>query len=663
VAWPVDGGGERLKIELSGLPIYGSNRTFLGYRGFAVCRDTQRLVTLAALRGIGNGPAVDVTAASIPPVELQSRPTAKDESSVNSANGERPALVLVPPAKNVVPFRAASGVEPRAPSMGEHALRDLARQHRRDGGGELRDSTGLQETIRSIEDAIKHAPANEEPLRKDTELTGLDRNLVGHPLLEKLPVGILVYRLDQLLYANRAFLEWTGYPSLDALAEAGGLDSLFVESDAGALHETGPERTLAIATNRGDTIPVNGRLCSVPWDGETALALIIVNTPPDDRRAATEAALHTANAEIANLNAILDAITDGVIVLDRDARIVSVNRAAIALFDFGPNELQGFLGDLLVPESARLAVRYLEEVAHLEAQSEVHDGVEIYARTRTGSRVPVLMTMNRLAGDNQRFCALLQDLTMRKRIEQELIDAQHQAKQTSVEQSEFLAKISHEIRTPINSIVAFSELMLDERFGPIGNERYRGYLKDIGTSGAQVVSMLNDLIDLSRIETGKLTLSHMSTSLNDLVQSCVAQMQPHASRERIIIRMSLSPSLPAVTADVPSLRHIIVNLLNNSINFTSAGGQVIVSTALSDAGETVLRVRDTGIGRSDRDVEAALAPFRQLASRSTQNSIGSGLGLSLAKALAEANQAKFSIFSKVGDGTLVEIAFPSMPAV
>ncbi|MBO0757146.1 MAG: PAS domain-containing sensor histidine kinase, partial [Bradyrhizobiaceae bacterium] len=464
---------------------------------------------------------------------------------------------------------------------------------------------------------------------------------------------------DQLLYANTAFLECTGYPSLEALAEAGGLDSLFIESSADDARKTGPDRTLAIATNRGDRIPVEGRLHAISFDGETALALILLNPQKDVRRTATEVALQTAEAEIATLNASLHAVTDCVIVLDGEARIVFANRAAQALFDFGPNELQGFLGDVVAPESESLAVRCFDQVAHAETDSIVHESVEISARTRSGNLVPVLMRISRVAGNNQRFCAVLQDLTMRTRVEEELVDARRRAERASLEQSELLAKISHEVRTPINSIVALSEVMLEERFGPIGNERYRGYLKDIGASGTHVVSMLNDLIDLSRIEAGKLTLSHVSTSLNELVQTCVAQVQPHASRERIIIRTSLSPSLPAIVADVPSLRQIVVSLLNNSINFTSVGGQVIVSTALSDSGETVLRVRDTGIGMGDKDVEAALAPFRQRATRSIQNSIGSGLGLALTKALAEANRARFNIVSKVGHGTLVEITFPT----
>jgi PAS domain S-box-containing protein len=649
VSWPVDGSSDRLKIELSGLPVYDHDRTFLGYRGFGVCRDIERLAVLAARRR--NDPTLDVTAAGIPPVELQSHPATRDVTRASIVGGERPPLVLVPSAKNVVPFRAASAAEQRA--HGEHnAFRDIARQSTqiREGKDEAPTPRNRQETLKNAE---QHSTANEQTPGNDKELAV---SLVRHPLIEKLPVGILVYRLDQLLYANGAFLEWTGYSSLEALAEAGGLESLFIDPDADASREAGPDRTLAIATNRGDRIPVEGRLHAIPWDGETALALIL--SPQNDRRTTTEGALQAAEAKIATLSATLDTVTDGVIVIDRDARMLFANRAAHALFDFGPEQLQGFLGDVLAPESGCLTVRYLDKVANAETDSIVHESVEISAMTRAGILVPVLMTISRVAGSNQRFYAVLQDLTMRKQIEQDLVDARRQAERAFQEQSELLTKISHEVRMPINSIVAFSEVMLEERFGPIGNERYRSYLKDIGASGAHLVSMLNDLIDLSRIETGKLTLSHVSTSLNELVQSCVAQVQSHASHEHIIIRMSLSPSVPAVVADVPSLRQIVVSLLNNSIKFTSAGGQVIVSTALSDAGETVLRVRDTGIGMSDKDVEAALAPFRQRAIRSTQNSIGSGLGLALTKALAEANRARFNIVSNVGDGTLVEITFP-----
>src|SRR6266851_3754558 len=173
-----------------------------------------------------------------------------------------------------------------------------------------------------------------------------------------------------------------------------------------------------------------------------------------------------------------------------------------------------------------------------------------------------------------------------------------------------------------------------------------------------VVSLLNDLLDLSKIEAGKLDLTFASLNLNEVVQSCVALMQPQANRERIIIRTSLAPGVRPVVADARSVRQIVLNLLSNSIKFTGAGGQVIVSTAQSGTGEIVLRVRDTGIGMDEKELAVALEPFRQLATSTRWGSAGTGLGPPLTKALAEANRANFAITSKLNDGTLVEIAFP-----
>ena len=136
-------------------------------------------------------------------------------------------------------------------------------------------------------------------------------------------------------------------------------------------------------------------------------------------------------------------------------------------------------------------------------------------------------------------------------------------------------------------------------------------------------------------------------------------MQPQANRERIIIRTSLSSELPDVVADARSLRQILLNLLSNAIKFTEAGGQVIVSTAIEDNGEVAIRVRDTGIGMSDKDIETALQPFRQLATTKRDRGDGTGLGLPLTKALVEANRAGFAIDSTVNQGTLVKIAFPT----
>jgi signal transduction histidine kinase len=201
--------------------------------------------------------------------------------------------------------------------------------------------------------------------------------------------------------------------------------------------------------------------------------------------------------------------------------------------------------------------------------------------------------------------------------------------------------------------------MIEERFGPVENERYREYLRDIRTSGEHVVSLVNDLLDISKIEAGKLDLTFSAVQLNDLVRECVGLMQPQANRAKVIVRSSLAENLPAIVADPRTMRQVVLNLVSNSVKFTGPGGQVIVSTSLAETGEAVLRVRDTGAGMSEEDLARALEPFRQLSTSRISDENGTGLGLPLTKALVEANRARFSINSARGEGTIVQVTFPA----
>jgi signal transduction histidine kinase len=228
----------------------------------------------------------------------------------------------------------------------------------------------------------------------------------------------------------------------------------------------------------------------------------------------------------------------------------------------------------------------------------------------------------------------------------------------AVSKAEFVAKIGHEIRTPMTAIAGLAEVMMAERFGPIGNERYREHIKDIHAASAHLSATLNDLLDLSRIETGRTDLTFANVNLNDLIQQCVGIMQPQANRARIIIRSALTSSLPLVMADERALRQIVLNLLSNSIGVTGPGGQIIISTVYSETHDAVLRVRDTGSGMSEREIAAALQPFREIGSAASWGSGETGFGLPLTKALAEANHAHFRIKSAPDAGTLIEVAFP-----
>ena len=344
-------------------------------------------------------------------------------------------------------------------------------------------------------------------------------------------------------------------------------------------------------------------------------------------------------------------------MFDAEGNINSANRSAEALFGYDGEELsRRNLADLFAPESQHAVFDYLASIKSAGVASLLDHGRETLGRESKGGLIPLSMTMGRTRADGPNFFAVFRDLSQAKKSESELREARRLAERAANAKADVLARISHEVRTPLNAIIGFAEVMIGERFGALGNERYVEYMKDIRASGERVISIINDLLDLSRIETGKLDLAFTNQNLNELVESCVAVMQPQANRERIIIRTSLAHTLPPVVADARALRQITLNLIGNSIHLANAGGQVIVSTALSDFGEVMLRVRDTGHGLNDNEVAAALEPFRTPAP-SDQASDGAGVSLSLTKALVEANRAQFQIKTGARSGTLIEVVF------
>jgi PAS domain S-box-containing protein len=615
-AWPIDGLDRPLTVEMSGLPMFDSERRFGGFRGFGLCRDLKRLK------------------------DLRDRKLAQNPSATIE-----PAKVLAFPASPPAPTGPA--LSPKEHSAFQELARELSERLRKTAG---KSSAPVpSEPAEPVAAPVQAPQATPKPARDALE----DRLI-----FDRLPIGILIYRLNSLIYANRAFLDWAGYSTLDELTEAGGLDSLFIEPKNGAAtKDPSAAKSLTIATSKGKQKPVDGRLFSVTWSGESALALMIeTQLGAGGKQAETP---QQGEEEIRELRAILDTATDGVLILDSSARVLSGNRSAQALFGYDAGELGALsLSDLLVPESHRLVLEHLERLSRRDGVDSLNAGYEAIGRVRQGGLVPLHITIGRIE-DGEKLCAVLRDVTAWKRSEEELIKARRAAEKASTAKSEFLAKISHEIRTPLNAIIGFSEVMMDERFGPIGSERYRQYLKDIHAAGGHLISLLSDLLDLSKIEAGKLDLTFVSVNLNDLVQQCVAIMQQQANRERVIIRTSLHGNLPQIVADARAMRQIMLNLLSNSIKFTGAGGQVIISTAQTDDHEVVLRVRDTGSGMTEKELQIALEPFRQVPTVTHWDAGGTGLGLPITKALAEANQAYFRLTSRVDDGTLAEVIFPA----
>jgi PAS domain S-box-containing protein len=519
---------------------------------------------------------------------------------------------------------------------------------------DLNGSSSGDESLSGEPDAaLADASEATDPAQDSADEIGLTASAA-----EQLPLAILIHAGDQLIHANSEFLRLTGYETLGALEASGGLDALIARRE-------GPDGGVFMIDRSGRHVAITARLQSVRYEGAKLLMLTIV--PMETRAAADEPAvadpmasrkLAALKVEVEELRSILETATDGVVVLDTDGRIRSLNRSASALFNFEDAETRGKpFAMLFAHESQKAVQEYLLGLADHGVASVLNDGRELIGRESGGGFIPLFMTMGRMPGSNS-YCAVIRDITQWKRSEEELKAAKRAAEVANQHKSEFLARVSHEIRTPLNAIIGFSDMIASEHFGPAGHPRYVEYANDIGRSGRHVLDIVNDLLDISKIEAGEMDLEFAAVGINDCISEAVTLVQPQANAQRVIIRTSLSQSVPDVVADLRSVKQIAINILANAIRFTPSGGQIVVSTAYEPNGSVTLRIRDTGVGMSKTELEQAMKPFGQVSPGSRARGDGTGLGLPLTRAMTEANRALFAIQSAQNEGTLVEITFP-----
>lgn len=361
-----------------------------------------------------------------------------------------------------------------------------------------------------------------------------------------------------------------------------------------------------------------------------------------DQAASAPSEIEASPPPAPDFTPLLNAVGDALLFVHANGSIEFANRAAAELFARDAETLKtNMVADLFAPESTEQITAWL--------QSPDAPGFH-ELQTRRGD--PLSGSLVRAPGSSP--CLVLRSLASHRRQESEIAAALRDAARAVAEKSEILSRISEELRTPLTAIIGFADVMIAQRFGRLGDDRYLEYLKDIRGSGERGVAIVDDLLDLASIESGQRDLDFTNHDLNDLVEQCVAAMQPQANRERIIIRSSLSHVLPPVVADGRTLRQIVVNLIGNSIQLASPGGQVIVSTTAQD-GEVMLRLRDSGHGLNDNEVANALAPFRS-ADDTTEPA---AIRLSLTRALIQANRARFQMRAATYAGTLIEVAFPA----
>jgi signal transduction histidine kinase len=225
--------------------------------------------------------------------------------------------------------------------------------------------------------------------------------------------------------------------------------------------------------------------------------------------------------------------------------------------------------------------------------------------------------------------------------------------------SAFLANMSHELRTPLNAIIGFSELITQEIFGPLGDKRYGEYATDILNSGRHLLEIINDVLDLSKVEAGQMSLRESSVEIGELVDSCGRLLGERARNGSLSLRLDVSPGIPAIHADPVRLKQIVLNLASNAIKFTPAGGTVTISARIHADGGVALSVTDTGIGIRHEDIAVAMMPFGQIDSSLARRHEGTGLGLPLCRALVEMHGGTLTLDSETGKGTRATVLLPA----
>ena len=371
---------------------------------------------------------------------------------------------------------------------------------------------------------------------------------------------------------------------------------------------------------------------------------------------AREQALHKTEQHFRDA---LDALNEGFALFDANDRLVLWNQRYRELFPLIP--------DLIVP-GARFA-DLIRGAAYRGQNVEALENPEEWIADRLAAHRNAAGSFEHQFSDGRHVwvterrtadgltMSTYVDITTLKLREQELRNAKVAAEEASGAKSDFLAKMSHELRTPLNAVIGFSDTMRMELLGPIQIPRYKEYLNDIYESGNYLLSLVNDLLDLSKIEASQMKLAERTVGLAELIDSCRRMVEQRAEAHSIRLTFAVPSDPPVVRADENALKKIVINILANAVKFTPAGGAVTVRCDTDDTGEVVISVADTGNGIAKADLERVMQPFIQLQT-GAENS-GTGLGLPIAKALAELHGGSLDLASTVGVGTTVTLRLPA----
>jgi len=359
---------------------------------------------------------------------------------------------------------------------------------------------------------------------------------------------------------------------------------------------------------------------------------------------------------------VVGAIRNPVLVKDEAFRFVFVNDAFCSLMGRSESELIGRTDfDVAPAEQAQIFrdvdIKVFTDGAPHENEEALSsaDGTAFWIVTRK--------SLFQLPGGGRFIVAVISDITERKRMEVELSAAKVEAENANRAKSQFLANMSHELRTPLNAIIGFSEIIKGELFGAIAEARYKAYAEDIHRSGGHLLQLINDILDLTKIDAGKYQLREVECELQRVIADAARLMHDLATRNGVVLRLAEPAALPLLFADERAIRQVVVNFLSNAVKFTPRGGRIDIAASQAPDGGLQISVTDTGIGMAPEDIPRALSPFHQLEDSWDRRYEGTGLGLPLVKALLGLHDAALEITSAPGVGTTVVGHFPASRTV
>ena len=360
---------------------------------------------------------------------------------------------------------------------------------------------------------------------------------------------------------------------------------------------------------------------------------------------------------------VIDAVPVRVSATDRNGRFVFANECFARAMG---RPVQAIIGNTLVELQPGEETEAAMELDRSLIAGETKPSAFEVDVTDPGGEQMVLLTNKAVLDDDggrpMLVVTVSLDITDRKNGELAVLAAKEVAELANHSKTEFLANMSHELRTPLNAIIGFSQLMADEVLGPLGNTKYTGYARDICNSAEHLLGIINDILDVSKLEAGKFELEEELIDITAITRNLLHFVADRASALEVAIDTEIEPGLPRLRADARKLKQILLNLVTNALKFSQPGSRVTLR-ARTHNGTVVIEVIDRGIGMDETEITTAITRFGQVASTWNRKHAGTGLGLPLAIGLVELHNGKLDIRSRKGEGTTVTVTFPAERSV